>query len=107
MYEASPEVSPFASKFDYALANPDKQVLTADEVAGWNLFRGTGMCNTCHLDGTENTLKQRNPAPIATANAACSPTSPPTTSDSPETRKLLITPKIIPISTAMLQSGRR
>ena len=40
MYEASPEVSPFSSKFDYALANPDKSVLSSDELAGWNLFRG-------------------------------------------------------------------
>jgi cytochrome c peroxidase len=53
-YEASPEVSAFSSKFDYALANPTKQVLRADELAGWNLFRGKAKCNTCHLDGTEN-----------------------------------------------------
>ena len=70
MYEASPEVSPFTSKFDYALANPDKSVLNPDESAGWNLFRGKAMCNTCHLDGTENTAKQRSPAPLAPANAA-------------------------------------
>jgi cytochrome c peroxidase len=69
-YESSPEVSPFSSKFDYALANPDKPVLSRDELAGWNLFRGKAMCNTCHLDGTENTAKQRNPAAIAPANAA-------------------------------------
>jgi cytochrome c peroxidase len=56
-YEGGPEVSPFSSKFDYALANPDKSVLTADELAGWNLFRGKGKCNTCHLDGTENITK--------------------------------------------------
>jgi cytochrome c peroxidase len=68
-YEASPEVSPFSSKFDYALANPDKSVLTPDELAGWTLFRGKGMCNTCHLDGTENTAKQRNPVPIMPSNA--------------------------------------
>jgi cytochrome c peroxidase len=53
-YEAGPEVSPFSSKFDYALANPTKTALTADELAGWNLFRGKAQCNTCHLDGTEN-----------------------------------------------------
>jgi cytochrome c peroxidase len=29
-------------------------VLTADELAGWNLFRGKAHCNTCHLDGTES-----------------------------------------------------
>jgi cytochrome c peroxidase len=70
LYEASPEVSPFSSKFDYALANADKSVLSRDELAGWNLFRGKAMCNTCHLDGTQSTAKQRNPAAIATANAA-------------------------------------
>lgn len=53
-YEASPEVSPFASKFDSALAHPAQQVLSADEVAGWALFRGKGKCNTCHLDGTQS-----------------------------------------------------
>jgi len=56
-YEAGPEVSAFSSKFDYALANPTSTVLTSDELAGWNLFRGKGHCNTCHLDGTENTTK--------------------------------------------------
>jgi cytochrome c peroxidase len=56
-YEAGPEVSPFSSKFDFALANPTLSVLTADELAGWNLFRGKGHCNTCHLDGTENINK--------------------------------------------------
>jgi cytochrome c peroxidase len=70
MYEESPQVSPFSSKFDYALANPDKAVLSLDELAGWSLFRGKAMCNTCHLDGTENTTKQRNPASIKPANAA-------------------------------------
>jgi cytochrome c peroxidase len=53
-YEAGPEVSSFSSKFDYALANPTLSVLTADELGGWNLFRGKAKCNTCHLDGTEN-----------------------------------------------------
>jgi cytochrome c peroxidase len=69
-YEASPEVSPFSSKFDYALANGDKAVLSRDELAGWNLFRGKAMCNTCHLDGTENTTKLQKPSPITPANAA-------------------------------------
>src|SRR4029077_13863910 len=56
-YEAGPEVSPFSSKFDYALAHPTEKVLTDDELAGWNLFRGKGNCNTCHLDGTEHIAK--------------------------------------------------
>ena len=53
-YEAAPEVSPFTSKFDYAVAHPDQQVLTADEQAGWDLFHSKAKCNTCHLDGTES-----------------------------------------------------
>jgi cytochrome c peroxidase len=54
MYEASPDVSPFTSKFDYALAHLDEKVLSSDELEGWNLFRGRAKCNTCHLDGTES-----------------------------------------------------
>jgi cytochrome c peroxidase len=50
-------VSPFSSKFDYALANPTVKVLTDDELAGWNLFRGKGNCNACHLDGAEKIPK--------------------------------------------------
>jgi cytochrome c peroxidase len=53
-YEASPDVSPFSSKLDYAIAHPDQKVLSADEQAGWDLFHGKAMCNTCHLDGTES-----------------------------------------------------
>lgn len=53
-YEASPEVSPFSSRFDSALANPDQNILTEDELAGWALFRGKGRCNICHLDGTSS-----------------------------------------------------
>ena len=60
-YEASPGISPFSSKFDYALANPDQQVLTPDEQAGWDLFRGKAKCNTCHLDGTENVARKITP----------------------------------------------
>jgi len=54
VYEASPVISPFSSKFDYALAHPDEQVLSSDEQAGWDLFHGKAICNTCHLDGTES-----------------------------------------------------
>ena len=54
VYEASPDISPFSSKFDYALAHPDQQVLSSDEQAGWDLFHGKAICNTCHLDGTES-----------------------------------------------------
>ena len=59
-YEASPDVSPFSSKFDYALANPTMKVLTAQEQAGWELFRGKAKCNTCHLDGTESRQEQED-----------------------------------------------
>jgi cytochrome c peroxidase len=53
-YETGPEVSPFNSKFDNALAHPTQRVLSAEEQRGWELFRSKGKCNTCHLDGTEN-----------------------------------------------------
>jgi cytochrome c peroxidase len=48
-YEHSLSVSPFTSKFDAFLAG--KYTLTADEQAGYNLFRGKANCNSCHLDG--------------------------------------------------------
>jgi cytochrome c peroxidase len=51
-YEKSEDVSAFSSKFDAFLSGSTD--LTADEMAGWELFRGKGKCNTCHLDGTEN-----------------------------------------------------
>jgi cytochrome c peroxidase len=72
-YEASPEISPFSSKFDSAVAHPDRQILTSDEQAGWALFRGKGKCNTCHLDGTDNragTRPARATDPISPASAA-------------------------------------
>src|ERR1700738_3384173 len=64
-YEGGPEVSPFSSKFDFAIANPTLPVLTADELAGWNLFRGKGHCNTCHVDGTEPSTTPITPADLA------------------------------------------
>jgi cytochrome c peroxidase len=48
-YEHSLAVSPFTSKFDAYLAGT--YTLTPDEQAGYNLFRGKGNCNSCHLDG--------------------------------------------------------
>jgi cytochrome c peroxidase len=68
-YEAGPEVSPFSSKFDYALAFPTQKVLSADELAGWNLFRSKAKCNTCHLDGTEN-IKKSHITPADAADVA-------------------------------------
>jgi cytochrome c peroxidase len=53
-YEGSDSVSPFTSKFDYYLAG--KATLTGQEQNGYELFRGKGSCNTCHLDGRGSTL---------------------------------------------------
>jgi len=53
-YESSDAVSPFTSKFDYVLAG--KATLTPQEQNGYDLFRGKGSCNTCHLDGRASTL---------------------------------------------------
>jgi cytochrome c peroxidase len=48
-YEASAEVTPFTSKFDAMRAN--KAQFTAQEQAGYDLFRGKAKCNACHRDG--------------------------------------------------------
>jgi cytochrome c peroxidase len=48
-FEASPDVSAFSSKFDAFLKG--NYTLTTEEMAGYNLFRGKGNCNSCHLDG--------------------------------------------------------
>jgi cytochrome c peroxidase len=48
-YESSPDVSAFSSKFDAFLAG--KYTFTAQEMAGYKLFRGKANCNSCHLDG--------------------------------------------------------
>src|SRR6267378_2480428 len=54
-YEGSPDVSAFSSKFDvyltYLAGTIKTNPFTPDEVAGYNLFRGKGNCNSCHLDG--------------------------------------------------------
>ncbi len=50
-YEASPDVSAFSSKFDAFLHSATTTPLSADEMAGYNLFRGKANCNSCHLDG--------------------------------------------------------
>src|SRR5882762_3052043 len=64
-YEGSPDVSAFSSKFDSYLAvqsgaATSGYMLTADELAGYNLFRGKANFNSCHLDG-------RSTAPSPTA----------------------------------------
>ena len=48
-YEASAEVTTFTSKFDAVLAG--KAQLSAQEQAGYDLFRGKAQCNACHRDG--------------------------------------------------------
>ena len=48
-YEASPEVSPFTSKYDYVQGG--KEQFTAQETRGYALFRGKAGCNQCHRDG--------------------------------------------------------
>ncbi len=50
-YETSPDVSAFSSKFDAFLGDPATFPLSADEMAGYNLFKGKANCNSCHLDG--------------------------------------------------------
>src|SRR3984893_10557827 len=54
-YEQSVQVSAFSSKFDAFLAGA--YTMTADERAGYDLFRGKANCNSCHLDGRGTTLK--------------------------------------------------
>lgn len=48
-YEASPEVSPFTSKYDHVQAGQAK--FTDQEARGYALFRGKARCNECHRDG--------------------------------------------------------
>ena len=45
-YEGGPEVNPFSSKYDGALAG--KVQLTAQEVRGYQLFQGEAKCEKCH-----------------------------------------------------------
>jgi cytochrome c peroxidase len=47
-YESSKWVNPFKSRFD-AWTGGDMTALTAQEVQGWELFNGKGMCSLCHL----------------------------------------------------------
>jgi cytochrome c peroxidase len=64
-FEKSKEVSPFTSKFDAFLKN--LTTLTADEAAGYDLFKGKGNCNSCHTDGRGTTL---TPGQTDTSSAA-------------------------------------
>ena len=53
-YEASPEVSPFSSKFDYYLEGLAE--LTEEEMLGLELFNGKGLCGECHISTGPNPL---------------------------------------------------
>jgi len=53
-YEESVQVSAFSSKFD--AFTKGNYTMTPDELAGYNLFKGKGNCNSCHLDGRGTTL---------------------------------------------------
>src|SRR3984893_11440263 len=67
-YEQSVQVSNFTSKFDAFLKG--NYTMTADEMAGFNLFNGKGNCNSCHVDGRGTTLQpgQVDTSTTATAN---------------------------------------
>jgi cytochrome c peroxidase len=67
-YEQSVQVSNFTSKFDAFLKG--NYTMTADEMAGYQLFNGKGNCNSCHVDGRGTTLQagQVDTSTSATAN---------------------------------------
>jgi cytochrome c peroxidase len=65
--EASNDISPFNSKFDFFLKANSGVTLTADEMAGMELFNGKGNCNSCHVDGRSTTL---TPGQTDTGNTA-------------------------------------
>jgi cytochrome c peroxidase len=65
--ERSVDVSPFNSKFDFFLAPNSNVTLTADEMAGFQLFNGKGNCNSCHVDGRSTLL---TPGQTDTGNTA-------------------------------------
>jgi hypothetical protein len=44
----------FVISQSFSSPNGVPQILSADELAGWDLFRGKAKCNACHLDGTES-----------------------------------------------------
>jgi cytochrome c peroxidase len=68
-YEQSVQVSAYSSKFDAFLAG--NYTMTGPERAGYNLFKGKGNCNSCHVDGRGTTL---HPGQVDTStNAAANP----------------------------------
>jgi cytochrome c peroxidase len=78
-FERGADVSPFTSKFDAFLSNPTQFPLSADEMAGYNLFRGKANCNSCHLDGRSTAPTPPPPegtAPNSSDNGAAADTRP-------------------------------
>jgi len=78
-FERGDDVSPFTSKFDAFLSNPTQFPLSADEMAGYNLFRGKANCNSCHLDGRSTAPTPPPPegtAPNSSDNGAAADTRP-------------------------------
>jgi cytochrome c peroxidase len=67
-FEHSLSVSPFTSKFDAFLKGTYK--LTAKESAGYDLFKGKGNCNSCHLDGRSTAPAPTAPTAVDTGVAA-------------------------------------
>src|ERR1700674_5084101 len=67
-FEHSLSVSPFTSKFDAFLKGNYK--LTAEESAGYDLFKGKGNCNSCHLDGRSTAPAPTAPTAVDTGVAA-------------------------------------
>jgi cytochrome c peroxidase len=64
-YEQSVQVSNFTSKFDAFIKG--NYTMSADEMAGFQLFNGKGNCNSCHVDGRGTTL---TPGEVDTSNNA-------------------------------------
>jgi cytochrome c peroxidase len=76
-YEASVGVTAFSSKFDAFLEGT--YTMTPDEMAGYNLFKGKGNCNSCHLDGRSTAPTPPPPegtAPNSTDTGAAANTTP-------------------------------
>jgi cytochrome c peroxidase len=74
-YERGDDVSPFTSKFDAFLKG--SYTLSSAETAGYNLFKGKGNCNSCHLDGRSTAPTPANgTAPSGTDTGAAADTRP-------------------------------
>jgi cytochrome c peroxidase len=76
-FERSTNLSAFTSKFDAFLEG--SYTMTADEMAGYNLFKGKANCNSCHLDGRSTAPTPPPPegtAPNSTDTGAAASTRP-------------------------------